>query len=219
MSDSLRPCGLQPIRLLSLWNSPGKSSRVGCHFLLQGIFLTQGLNPGLLHCRQILYHLSHQGSPYCEALIHIPTTTPLHPSPSCCWTRGFQAPCSTYVSLQFSQRTKRSLFQLCILRTFLFPVIITHTHYFSSPEQVKTSLSGKGGRKKAKPFKNISQKDSVLVTGNSLQGCRQSLSIVKRQRERRRNRRRKKREARRKRRKRTDLNPLRWDTNRPGESK
>ena len=36
---------------------------MGCHFLLQGIFLTQGLNPGLLHCRQILYHLSHQGSP------------------------------------------------------------------------------------------------------------------------------------------------------------
>ena len=37
---------------------------VGCHFLLQGIFPTQGSNPGLLHCRQILYHLSHQGSPY-----------------------------------------------------------------------------------------------------------------------------------------------------------
>ena len=35
----------------------------GCHFLLQGISLTQGLNPGLLHCRQILYHLSYQGSP------------------------------------------------------------------------------------------------------------------------------------------------------------
>ena len=34
---------------------------VGCHFLLQGIFPTQGLNQGLLHCRQILYHLSHQG--------------------------------------------------------------------------------------------------------------------------------------------------------------
>ena len=36
-------------------------TRVGCHFLLQGIFLTQGLNLGLLHCRQFLYHLSHQG--------------------------------------------------------------------------------------------------------------------------------------------------------------
>ena len=44
-------------------NSPGKNTGVGCHSLLQGIFLTQGLNPGLLRCRQILYHLSHQGNP------------------------------------------------------------------------------------------------------------------------------------------------------------
>ena len=36
---------------------------MGCHFLLQGIFPTQGSNPGLPHCRQMLYHLSHQGSP------------------------------------------------------------------------------------------------------------------------------------------------------------
>ena len=35
---------------------------MGCHFLLQGIFLTEGMNPGLQHCRQTLYHLSHQGS-------------------------------------------------------------------------------------------------------------------------------------------------------------
>ena len=40
-----------------------KTIGVGCHFLLQGIFPIQGLNPGLQHCRQILYHLSHQGSP------------------------------------------------------------------------------------------------------------------------------------------------------------
>ena len=44
-------------------DSPGKNTGVGSHTLLQGIFPTQGLNPGLLHCRQILYHLSHQGSP------------------------------------------------------------------------------------------------------------------------------------------------------------
>ena len=41
--------------------SPGKSTGVGCHFLLQGIFPTQGSNLGLLHCRRILYHLSCQG--------------------------------------------------------------------------------------------------------------------------------------------------------------
>ena len=38
-------------------------SGLGCHFLLQGIFLTQRSNPGLLHCRQILYLLNHEGSP------------------------------------------------------------------------------------------------------------------------------------------------------------
>ena len=42
-------------RLLCPWDSPGKNTGVGCHTLLQGIFLTQGLNPCLLHCRQILY--------------------------------------------------------------------------------------------------------------------------------------------------------------------
>ena len=43
------------------WDSPSKNTGVGCHFLLQRIFLTQGLNPGLPQCRQTLYHLSHQG--------------------------------------------------------------------------------------------------------------------------------------------------------------
>ena len=45
------------------WNSRGKNTGVGCHFLLLRIFQTQGSNLGLPHCRQILYHLSHQGSP------------------------------------------------------------------------------------------------------------------------------------------------------------
>ena len=39
------------------WDFPGKNTGVGCHFLLQGTFLTQGSNPGLLHCRQTLYLL------------------------------------------------------------------------------------------------------------------------------------------------------------------
>ena len=46
-------------RLLCPWDSPGKNTGVGCHFLLQEIFQTQGSNSGLLHCRQILYHLEH----------------------------------------------------------------------------------------------------------------------------------------------------------------
>ena len=44
VSDSLQPHGLSPTRLLYLWNSPGKNTRVGCRSLLQGIFLTQGSN-------------------------------------------------------------------------------------------------------------------------------------------------------------------------------
>ena len=44
-------------------DSPGKNTQVGSLSLLQGVFLTQGLNPSLLHCRQILYHLNYQGSP------------------------------------------------------------------------------------------------------------------------------------------------------------
>ena len=58
MSNSLWPHGLY-----SLWNSLGQNTGVGSLSLLRGIFSTQGSKPGLLHCRQILYHLSHQGSP------------------------------------------------------------------------------------------------------------------------------------------------------------
>ena len=54
--------GQQPTRLLCPWDSPGKNTGVGCHALFQGIFPTQGSNPGLQHCRRILYHLNHQGS-------------------------------------------------------------------------------------------------------------------------------------------------------------
>ena len=63
VSNSLRHLGLQSTRLHCPWNSPGRNTEVGCHLLLQGIFQTQGSNPGLLRCRQILYHLSHQKNP------------------------------------------------------------------------------------------------------------------------------------------------------------
>ena len=55
---------LSPVRLFATpWTSAGQNTGVGSRSLLQGIFPTQGLNPGLLHCRWILYQLSHQGSP------------------------------------------------------------------------------------------------------------------------------------------------------------
>ena len=55
--------GLQLTRLLCLWNSPGKNTGEGSHSFFQGIFQTEELNSGFPHRRQILYHLSHQGSP------------------------------------------------------------------------------------------------------------------------------------------------------------
>ena len=58
VSDSL-----PPHRLYSPCSSPGQNTGVGSLSLLQGIFPMQGSNPGLPHCRQILYQLSHQGSP------------------------------------------------------------------------------------------------------------------------------------------------------------
>ena len=61
VSNSLQPHG--PITLLCPWDFPGKSTGVGCHFLLQRIFSTQGLNLGLPHYRQTLYCLRHQGNP------------------------------------------------------------------------------------------------------------------------------------------------------------
>ena len=57
--------------------SPGKNTGVGCHFLLKGIFPTQGSNPGLPHCGQMLYRLSHQGKQMRIIL-------------SCCWWKGVE---------------------------------------------------------------------------------------------------------------------------------
>ena len=59
VSDSLGPHGLY----CSPWNSPGQNTGVGSLSLLQGIFPTQGSNPGVPHCRHILYQLSHRRSP------------------------------------------------------------------------------------------------------------------------------------------------------------
>ena len=66
LSDSLRPHGLY-----SPWNSSGQNAGVGSLSLLQGIFPTQGSNPGLPHCRWILYQLSHKGSPKVDSETNI----------------------------------------------------------------------------------------------------------------------------------------------------
>ena len=88
MSHSLRPHGLY-----SPWNSPGQNTGVGTLPLLQGIFPTQGSNPGLPHCRQILYQLSHKGSPRIVKWVAYPfsrgSSQPRNQSGVSCITGGF----------------------------------------------------------------------------------------------------------------------------------
>ena len=64
MPDFLQLHGLYPARLLCPWDSPGKNTGVGCHTLLQSISPTQKSNLGLLHCRQIPYHMSCREVPF-----------------------------------------------------------------------------------------------------------------------------------------------------------
>ena len=95
MSNSLQPHGLQPARLLCPWNSPSKNTGVGSYSLLQGIFLTQGLNPGLPRCRQICCCLSllyvDSFSPLtCPVRLYTFTASGTAGCPS--WWRTFLAP-------------------------------------------------------------------------------------------------------------------------------
>ena len=72
------PMDCSPLGSSDDGDSPGKNSGLGCHALLERIVPTQGSNPGLPHCKQILYHMNHQGSPHCNVFyikckrIHLP---------------------------------------------------------------------------------------------------------------------------------------------------
>ena len=106
VSDSLQPHGLLPTRFLCPWDFPGKNTGVGCHFFLQEIFPTQGLNPDLPHCRQMFYHLSQQGrptsvydtwNPHCECVLSHFSRVQLFATLS---TTAHQAP----LSMEFSRQ-------------------------------------------------------------------------------------------------------------------
>ena len=88
MSDSLWPHGLY-----SLWNPSSQNTGVGSFSLLQGIFPTQGLNPGLQHCRWNLYQLSHKGSPRIREWAAYPffcgSSWPKNPTGVSCLAGGF----------------------------------------------------------------------------------------------------------------------------------
>ena len=77
-------------------DSPGKNAGVVRYALPQGIFPIQGSNPGLLHCRQILYHLSHQGSPF-------PTYTGSQSPALWARTQHFSGPASLKLKLLLSE--------------------------------------------------------------------------------------------------------------------
>ena len=82
-------------------DSPGRDTGVGCHALLQGIFPTQGLNPDLLHCRWILYHLNHQESPLWDN-----TCKEFNTASGCNKCNKWKALKSKFLSLQFESKTR-----------------------------------------------------------------------------------------------------------------
>ena len=113
LSDSLQPHRLQPTRLLCPWDSPGKSSGVGCHFLFQGIFPTRGQNPCLLHWQAgfaWFFFFNHQGSPTSSHLPHffllltIPQWNQLFSYLLCAFTLSLSKACDIIWSEKQSSR-------------------------------------------------------------------------------------------------------------------
>ena len=92
----LQPHGLQSTRLLHPRDFPGNNTGVGFHFLLQGIFLTQGSNPNLLHCRWILYHCATREA-HSSGESEVAQSCLLFGTP---WTIAYQAPLSMGFSRQ-----------------------------------------------------------------------------------------------------------------------
>ena len=128
-SDSLWPHGPQPTRLLHR-DSPGKNTRSCCHALLQGIFPTQGFNPCLLHCRWILYRLSHQRSPRILEWVAYPfsreSSRPRDWTGVFCTAGGFFTSWATTVPLKIPETDK---------------LILKCTYKNKGPRKVKTILS------------------------------------------------------------------------------
>ena len=103
--------GLWSTRLLCPWNSSGKNSRVGCHFLLQGIFPTQELNLHLLYCRCFTLPLESSGKPHIDfSSVAQSCLTLFHPVD--CSAPGFsvhrisQARIVEWVAISFSRRSR-----------------------------------------------------------------------------------------------------------------
>ena len=120
--DPSRPHGLY-----NPWNSPGQNTGVGSLSLLQGVFPTQGSNQGLLHCRQILYQLSHKGSPRTMELVPIPSPEDL-PNPGI-----EQGSPSLQVDSLLTELSKK-----CTLNIYKF---ICHLHFNQARKEKKDTIS------------------------------------------------------------------------------
>ena len=108
-------------------DSLGKNTEVGCRALLQGIFPAQGSNSGLPHCRWILYHLSHQGSPRILEWVAYPfsrrTSQPRNRIGVSCIARGSLSTMITMCNLWHFKKVEQTKIILqnmvvCVLRSF-----------------------------------------------------------------------------------------------------
>ena len=110
-----------PHGLYSPWNSPGQKTGVGSLYLLQGIFPTQGSNPGLQHCRQILYQLSYKGNPRILECVAYPffrgSSWPRNQTKVSCTAGGFFTSWATrkaQIIRTFLKKLNRKIYRLLI---------------------------------------------------------------------------------------------------------
>ena len=151
--NSLRPHGLQSARLLHPWDSPGKNTGVNCHSILQGIFLTQWSNPGLPHCRQTLYCLSHKtysqrenfGSSKRKAICHIQGN--LHKIISSFLSRNITERTEMYI--QSAERKKKAVNQ----EYYIYLAKLS----FKSKWEIKSFLEQKKLREFIPPWSALAQ--------------------------------------------------------------
>ena len=123
VSASLQPYGLQPTRLLCPWDSLGKNTGVGSHFLLQGIFPTQGSHPCLLLGRWILYHLAtREAQQLYEVGIFISIVQTRKRRPQQSWDLS--------MGIELKRHAARDHPQVCLVKTLCF---WPKTEYQSNP--------------------------------------------------------------------------------------
>ena len=119
--------GCEPARLLCPWNSPGRNTGVGSLSLLQGNFWTQGLNPGVPHCKQILYHLSHHSAKSLQSCLTL--CDPIDGSPQGSAIPGIlQARTMEWVAISFSNAWKWKVEVKLLSRVWLLVTPCTAAH-------------------------------------------------------------------------------------------